>query len=124
MSFPTPAQVTIQVPQVSNGQFARPLLVESPSLSAAAQPFSPTVSMGRTGPLQRPSMVENPTVSEPHAYGYYHLNHEAVLRDKGRKTEVSCSSLTKPEVMPHSVSIVSMVPQHSCGQNFVKLIVE
>ena len=116
VSFPTPAKVTFQVPQVSYGRFARPQLVENPSLSAAAQPYTPTVNIGRTSPLQRPSVVENPTVSEPHAYGHYHLNHEAVLRDKGRKTEVPCSNLTQPEVMPHSVPIVSMIPQHLCGE--------
>ena len=42
-SFPTPAKVTIQVPRVSNGRSALPQLVESPSLSAANQPFTPTV---------------------------------------------------------------------------------
>ena len=117
VSLPTPAKVTIQMPQVSSGRFTRPQLVESPSLSAAAQPFVPTVSMGRTSPLQRPSVVENPTVLEPyHAYGHYPLNHEAVPHDKFRRTEVASLNPMQPGVMAYSVNTVPIVSQHPSGQ--------
>ena len=70
--------------------------------------------MGRTSPLQRPSVVENPTVLEPyHAYGHYPLNHEAVPHDKFRRTEVASLNPTQPGVMAYSVPIIS---QRTSGQ--------